>query len=92
MITTTPRSVRPALPELGFGCWSTPNASLPELCQLARDAGFRRVTVHPYMFAEATADGRWPDALRRLVDDAGLEVFHGFTRASTSSVRSNRSA
>ena len=65
---------KPVLPELGFGCWSTPSVSLPELCRITRDAGFRRITMHPYMFDVELAAGRSDEDIRAEVDAAGLEV------------------
>jgi sugar phosphate isomerase/epimerase len=63
-----------AVPEIGLGCASLLSATLPELIDAAERAGFRRITVRPYAFAEALRAGWTEDTLRRRLADAGIAV------------------
>jgi sugar phosphate isomerase/epimerase len=62
------------VPEIGLGCANLLQAPLPEFIDVAERAGFRRITVRPYAFAEACEAGWTEGALRRRLADAGMEV------------------
>jgi sugar phosphate isomerase/epimerase len=64
----------PILPEIGLGCANVLRASLPDLIEAAEHSGFRRITAHPYGFAAALGSGWTEVALRRRLEEAGLEV------------------
>jgi sugar phosphate isomerase/epimerase len=49
------------VPDIGLGCANLLQLSLPEFIDTAGDAGFRRITVRPYAYAQALADG-WTEA------------------------------
>jgi len=62
------------VPEIGLGCANLLQATLPEFIDAAEGAGFHRITVRPYAFAEAGRAG-WTDAaIQRRLTDAGIAV------------------
>ncbi len=62
------------VPEVGLGCANLLHTELPEFIDVAEGAGFHRITVRPYAFAQARDAGWTEDALQRRLDDAGIEV------------------
>jgi sugar phosphate isomerase/epimerase len=62
------------IPEIGLGCASLLQSTLPELIDAAERAGFRRITVRPYAFLAALGDGWTEDTIRRRLADAGIAV------------------
>jgi sugar phosphate isomerase/epimerase len=64
----------PALPDLGFGCWTVGDVTFAALVDAAERHGFRRVTVSPFMFARALDAGWTEQSLRQRLDAAGIRV------------------
>lgn len=62
------------VPEIGLGCANLLSATLPEFVDAAERAGFRRITVRPYAFAQALDAGWTEDSLQRRLADAGIAV------------------
>lgn len=62
------------LPPIGLGCANLLQCSLPEFIEIAGRAGFERITVRPYAFAEALEIGRTESVIRQLLADQGLTV------------------
>jgi sugar phosphate isomerase/epimerase len=62
------------VPDIGLGCANLMRAGLPEFIDAAERAGFRRITVRPYAFAQALAAGWTEAALQRRLANAGLTV------------------
>jgi sugar phosphate isomerase/epimerase len=63
-----------AIPEIGLGCANLLEATLPEFIEVAEGAGFRRITVRPYAFAQALEAGWSEAALQHRLADAGIAV------------------
>jgi sugar phosphate isomerase/epimerase len=63
-----------AVPDIGLGCANLLSATLPEFIDAAEHAGFRRITVRPYAFAQALRTGWTEDAIQRRLADAGITV------------------
>ena len=63
-----------ALPDIGLGCANLLTATLPEFIDAAERAGFRRITVRPYAFAQALAAGETETDLQHRLSDAGIAV------------------
>jgi sugar phosphate isomerase/epimerase len=62
------------VPEIGLGCANLLQATLAELIAAGERAGFRRITVRPYAFAQALRTGWTEDAIQRRLAEAGIEV------------------
>ena len=62
------------MPEIGLGCANLLSATLPELIDAAEGAGFRRITVRPYAFAQALRSGWTEETIQRRLADAGITV------------------
>jgi sugar phosphate isomerase/epimerase len=62
------------VPDIGLGCANLLAATLPEFIDAAARAGFRRITVRPYAFAQALAAGGTETDLQRRLSDAGIAV------------------
>jgi sugar phosphate isomerase/epimerase len=62
------------LPDIGLGNANLLKPTLPEFIEIAARHGFRRITVRPYLFAEAIRQGHTEAGLRRRLGDAGIEV------------------
>jgi sugar phosphate isomerase/epimerase len=71
------------VPLIGLGCANLLQPTLPEFIDAAEHAGFRRITVRPYCFAQALEAGWTEAALRRRLADAGIAVtmIDGLTTA-----------
>ncbi|HXY95279.1 MAG TPA: sugar phosphate isomerase/epimerase family protein [Acidimicrobiia bacterium] len=63
-----------SVPDIGLGCANLLEATLPELIDIAARAGFRRITVRPYAFAQALEAGWTEAALRGRLAGAGISV------------------
>jgi sugar phosphate isomerase/epimerase len=62
------------VPDVGLGCANLMKDPLPEFIDAAERAGFRRITVRPYAFAQALEAGWTKASLRRRLADAGIVV------------------
>ena len=63
-----------AVPDIGLGCANLLQATLPQFIDAAEGAGFRRISVRPYAFAQALDAGWTEAALQRRLADAGMAV------------------
>lgn len=62
------------LPEIGLGCANLLDVTLPDFIDIAEAAGFHRITVRPYAFAQAIEAGWSESRLRSRLDEAGIAV------------------
>jgi sugar phosphate isomerase/epimerase len=62
------------VPDVGLATANLLQLTLPEFVDVAERAGFHRITVRPYAFAQALEAGWTEDALRRRLADAGIAV------------------
>jgi sugar phosphate isomerase/epimerase len=62
------------LPDIGLATANLLQLTLPQFVDVAERAGFHRITVRPYAYAQALEAGWTEDALRRRLADAGITV------------------
>lgn len=74
MVAYTPGPVSIDIPPIGLGCANLLQCDLPEFIEVAGKAGFHRITVRPYAFAQALKTGWTEAAIRRRLTDRGITV------------------
>lgn len=63
-----------AIPDVGLGCANLLQLTLPTFIDVAERAGFRRITVRPFAFAQALDAGWTETTLQRRLAEAGIAV------------------